>query len=362
MTPAQVQRKYAWPDILTQLIHGDDIGRSGAAWAMGEIMSGQTSPATLGAFLVGLATKGESVGELRSLADTMLTFAEQADISGPCVDIVGTGGDRAHTVNISTMAAVTIAACGIPVAKHGNRASSSSSGSADVLEALGVRLDLSQAAVAQTFRECGITFFFANVFHPSMRFAAPTRRELGVGTAFNVLGPLTNPARPKASAIGVASDRHAPLVAGVLADRGSSAVVFRGTNGLDELTTSAPNEIWWVCDGAIATTTCDLRDLGVPHSSIADLRGGEAAHNAEVAERVLSGRDDSIISDTVALNAAAGLLAFAGHPVADGPVAAEEFTTALKPYYEQARRALDEAKPAALLQQWAEVTQRLAGV
>lgn len=361
MTPAQGQAERTWPDILSQLVHNDDIGHAGAAWAMGEIMSGQTSPATLGAFLVGLATKGESVGELRGLADTMLTFAEQADISGPCVDIVGTGGDRAHTVNISTMAAVTIAACGIPVAKHGNRASSSSSGSADVLEALGVRLELSQNAVAQTFRECGITFFFANVFHPSMRFAAPTRRELGVGTAFNVLGPLTNPARPQASAIGVASARHAPLVAGVLADRGSSAVVFRGTNGLDELTTTASNEIWWVHDGAVATTTCDLRELGVPASSIADLRGGEAAHNAEVAERVLSGQDDSIISDTVALNAAAGLLAYAGYPVAAGPIAAGKFIAALKPFYEQARAALAEAKPAAVLRQWAEVTQRLVG-
>lgn len=303
--------EFFWPDLLASLVAGEDLSYEQTCWAMGQIMADQVEPATLGAFLVGLATKGESVPELKGLADTMLAHATPIDLPAGAIDIVGTGGDRAKTVNISTMASIVIAGSGLPVAKHGNRASSSASGSADVLEALGVDLGLELERVAQGYREVGICFLFANLFHPSMRFAAPTRRELGIGTAFNVLGPLTNPARPRACAIGVASARHAPLVAGVLAERGTSAMVFRGANGLDELTSTAVNQVWRVVDGAVHYEEFDARELGLPAAEIADLRGADAQFNADVARRVLSGEID-VIAQTVALNAAAAMVAASG--------------------------------------------------
>jgi len=239
----------------------------------------------------------------------MLAHATRFTVQGPAVDIVGTGGDRAHTVNVSTMAAVVIAGTGVRVVKHGNRAASSSSGSADVLEALGIRLDQSPERVGQLVEEVGITFCFAQVFHPSFRHSAVARKELGIPTAFNFLGPLTNPAQPSATAVGVADARMAPLMAGVLASRGTSALVFRGDDGLDELAATGTSTVWEVRDGSVSTRSLDAAaELGLQRITVEDLRGADAEFNAEVARRLLAG-EGGPVRETVLLNAAAALVA-----------------------------------------------------
>ena len=304
-----MSQKIQWPELISRLIAREDLTSEETSWAMDQVMSGETSPVVLAGFLTALATKGETPDELRGLADAMLSHALPIEVEGPVLDIVGTGGDRLHTVNISTMAALVIAAGGVPLVKHGNRASSSSSGSADCLEALGVNLNMSLDAVHRCFEDLGITFIFANVFHPSMKYAAQARRELGVRTAFNLLGPLTNPARPSSSVIGVASEQHAPIVAGVLAERGTSSLVFRGVNGMDELSAVAANEVWEICDGDVTFHEIDaVSDLGVAVASLDDLRGADAAYNADVARKVFGGKPGAV-RDAVALNAAAGFVA-----------------------------------------------------
>lgn len=338
-----------WPELISQLVAGEDLTAAETAWAMDQIMSGETAPAVLAGFLVGLATKGETVEELRGLADGMLEHAVPIDVPREVVDIVGTGGDRLHTVNISTMASLVIAATGVGVVKHGNRASSSSSGSADVLEALGVDLNLEIPRVEQNFRDLGITFCFANVFHPSMRHAAATRRELAVGTAFNLLGPLTNPARPRAGAIGVSSARTAPLVAGVLAQRGTQALVFRGQNGLDELSATVLNEVWEVRDGVVTPSTLDaVAELGLRPATIADLRGRDAAYNAGVARAFLAG-EPGPVREAVLLNAAAALVADGTLPGTSGAAALVE---RLRAGMEHAARSVDSGAAAGLLDRW----------
>lgn len=337
---------HTWPGLLADLIAHRDLSAEQTAWAMDQVMGGNASPVSLAAFLAALATKGETVAEVRGLADSMLAHANVIDVPRDTLDIVGTGGDRAHTVNISTMAALVIAGAGVRVVKHGNRASSSASGSADLIEALGVDLALAIPDVARALREVGITFLFANLFHPSMRFAAPTRRELGVGTAFNVLGPLTNPALPRSNAIGVASRHHAPIVAGVLAGRGSSALVFRGANGLDELTTTAINQVWTVTDGIVSYQELDATDLGLAPSSVDDLRGGDPARNAAVARRVLAG-ERGLITDAVLLNAAAGLVAHGTQGTREGTLA-ERIAAGL----DVARESLESGSAQAVLDRW----------
>ncbi len=297
-----------WPRLISQLVAGEDLSAADTAWAMGEVMAGETTPAQLAGFLVALRAKGETVAELEGLTAAMVERAVPLEVAGPTVDVVGTGGDRHHTVNISTMAAIVVAGAGHRVVKHGNRAASSASGSADVLEALGVALDLGPDRVAAMVDEVGITFCFAQVFHPAMRHAAVARRELGVPTAFNFLGPLTNPAQPRSAAVGVADERMAPLVAGVLARRGAHALVFRGAEGLDEMSTTAATRVWWVRDGDVAAEVVDAADLGLPRASLADLRGGDAAQNAAVVRRLLAG-ETGPVRDAVLLNAAAALVA-----------------------------------------------------
>jgi anthranilate phosphoribosyltransferase len=298
-----------WSDLLTALVARHDLTPEQTAWAMGEIMSGDASPARVAGFLVALRSKGETPEEFRALADTMLAHALRFDVPGRTVDIVGTGGDRAHTVNISTMASLVIAGAGLRVVKHGGRASSSTTGSADVLEALGIRLDLPVERVARLATEVGITFCFAQVFHPSMRHAAVARGELGIATAFNFLGPMTNPAQPDAAAIGVADARMAGLMAEVLAGRGTSALVFRGDDGLDELAPTGPSTLWEVRDGVVVEHRLDAAaDLGLAPLTVADLRGAEPAFNAGVVRAVLAG-ERVAARETVLLNAAAGLVA-----------------------------------------------------
>ena len=311
---------------------------------MNAIMSGEATPAQVAGFLVALRSKGETVDELVGLVEAMIANASPIEIAGQKLDIVGTGGDQQNTVNISTMAALIAAGAGARVVKHGNRAASSTSGSADVLEALGVRLDLPIPRVALNAEEAGITFCFAQVFHPSMRHAAVARRELGVPTAFNFLGPMTNPAHVQASAVGVANERMAPLVAGVLAKRGSRGLVFRGSDGLDELTTTGPSRVWEIRHGAVSEQMFDPRDLGIRQATLEELRGGDAAANAAVVRSVLAGGPGSA-RDAALLNAAAGLVAFDLDDV--GPFS-KRMAAALK----RAEESIESGAAAAVLDRW----------
>lgn len=338
----------SWPDLFTTLTARRDLSPEQTSWAMAEIMSGAASTPKVAAFLVGLKTKGESVAELTALADTMLAHAVRIEVPGRTLDIVGTGGDRSHTVNISTMSALVIAGAGITVVKHGNRAASSSSGSADVLEALGIRLDHPPARVAELATEVGITFCFAQVFHPSFRHTAAARTELGIGTAFNFLGPLTNPAQPRSGAIGVADARMAPLMAGVLAQRGSSALVFRGEDGLDEIAPTGPTRIWEVRDGGVTESVVDWQaELDVARIDLASLRGAKADYNADVARRLLAG-EAGAVRETVVLNTAAALVADGTLPGTAGGTLVERLAAGR----EHARQSLDSGAAADVLERW----------
>ena len=340
-----------WPDLLTELLAGRHLTTAQAAWAMNEVMTGEATPVQLAGFLVALRAKGETVEELRGLADVMLEHSLRIDVPGPSLDIVGTGGDRAHTVNISTMASVVVAATGIRVVKHGNRAASSSSGSADVLEALGVDLTLSPQRVAEVATEAGITFCFAMTFHPAMRHAAAARGGLGVGTAFNALGPLTNPARPTYAAVGVADARLAPLMAGVFAGRGTDAAVFRGDDGLDELTLGTTSHVWWVRGGTITERTLDPVDLGLERQPLEALRGADAVHNAEVARSLLAG-ERGAVRDAVVLNA--GLALALTQP--DRGAGDEGFLAQVREGMDRAEQAIDSGAAGRLLDTWAAAT------
>jgi anthranilate phosphoribosyltransferase len=297
--------------LLATLMAYRDLGADDTAWAMDEIMAGEATPAQLAAFAVLLRAKGETAEELSGLVRAMLGRAKRVRIQGRAVDLVGTGGDGAHTVNITTMAALVVAGSGRRLVKHGNRSASSLCGSADVLERLGVAIDLDAEGVARTVAEVGIGFCFAPVFHPGMRHAGPPRREIGVPTAFNVLGPLTNPARPAAAAIGCADLRMAPVMARVFADRGDTALVFRGNDGLDELTTITTSQVWLVSDGSVRPDVLDPSEFAGQPAEHDSLRGGDADFNAEVVRRVLGG-EAGPVRDAVLLNAAAAIAAFDG--------------------------------------------------
>ena len=270
-----------WPALIRALISGQPLSASQTAWAMNEIMDGAASPAQIAGFGVGLRAKGETAEEMSGLAAGMLAHATPISIPGPITDLVGSGADGAHTVNVSTMATIVAAAAGARMVKHGNRAASSACGAADVLEALGVVIDLPPAATEALFAEVGVAFLFAPLYHPALRHAGPVRRDLGVPTAFNYLGPLTNPARPTSLAVGVADPRMGPVLAGVLAGRGNSAIVFHG-EGIDELTTTGPSAVWVVADGTVWPAEFDPDSLGLPRASLDSLRGGDAARNAGV--------------------------------------------------------------------------------
>ena len=351
--PTSAGTAITWPTIFTALLAGQDMGTTQSAWAMDQIMRGEASPAQVAGFLMALRAKGETVDEMRGLADTMLAHATRITVSGTTLDIVGTGGDRAHTVNISTMAALVAAASGVRVVKHGNRASSSSSGSADVLEALGINLSLSPTDVEAVAAQAGITFCFAQQFHPSMRHAAVARRELGIGTAFNFLGPLTNPAQPTYAAVGVADARMAPLMAGVFAGRGKDAVVFRGDDGLDELTISTTSRVWWVRGGAVREFSLDPVWVGLERHSLDTLRGADAAYNAQVVRDVFAGAIGPV-RDAVVLNAGVALAL----TVPDTGESHVDFMAALQGGMERAVAAIDDGSATLLLQRWVAATTR----
>lgn len=318
-------------------------------------MSGEASDAQIAGFLVALRAKGITGEELYGIADTMLAHARRIDVPAPSLDIVGTGGDRAHTVNISTMAAITAAGAGVTVVKHGNRAASSSSGTADVLEALGVRLTLTPDHVVASAAAAGITFCFAQLFHPSMRFVAVPRRDLGIPTVFNVLGPLTNPAQPTHSAVGVADPAMAPLVADVFARRGKSAAVFRGDDGLDELTISTTSHLWWIAGGRALPHVVDPGRFGIERNPVESLRGGSPAQNAQVVREVLAGRPGPI-RDAVLLNAGVALALADQGEVPPEPATGERIDALLAAGIKRAAASLDSGAALDRLREWAAVT------
>lgn len=320
---------------------------------MEQILSGEATAAQIAAFGSLLRAKGESVVEIDALVDTMLTHATPFHSDQKAVvDVVGTGGDRSGSVNISTMAALVVAAAGVPVVKHGNRAASSRAGSADVVEALGIPLDLPAERVAEVLDETGITFCFAPVFHPAMRFAGPPRRELGVATTFNLLGPLANPARPTAMALGVAAAPVAPLMASVLASRDVSALVVRGDDGLDELTTTTTSQVWRVRGGVVEKHTLDPQDLGVAPVDAASLRGGDAAENADVVRRLVAG-EPGPVRDVVTLNAAAALVAhLEDGKRGDAEPSSGDLGETMRSAMAVASAALDDGSAERLLQRW----------
>ena len=335
-----------WPATLTRLAAREPLTTDEAAAVMRAIMAGEATPAQVGGFLMALRTKGETVDEIEGLARTMLEFATPVRSPGPVVDIVGTGGDRSGTFNISTVSAIVAAGAGVVVAKHGNRAASSHCGSADVLEALGVKIDLDVAGVERCLEEAGIAFVFAPVFHPAMAHAGPVRRELRVPTIFNFLGPLSNPARPFAQAVGVSDARMLPLMAEVLARRGVRAKLFRGQDGLDELTTTGISTVFDVRDGEVREGTLDPQAAGFPRVSVQDLRGGDAEEGARIARTVIGG-ETGPKRDVVLLNAGAALEVAGIVPsLAEGIAAAA--------------RSIDEGAAAAVLERWIAVSRAAA--
>ncbi|QHC21590.1 anthranilate phosphoribosyltransferase [Streptomyces sp. GS7] len=334
---------HSWPAVLNALLEGRDLGADDTAWVMDKIMRGQATDAQIAGFAVALRAKGETVAEITGLVRAMYAHASLIEVPGPSVDIVGTGGDGAKTVNISTMASIVVAGTGAKVVKHGSRAASSASGASDVLEKLGVNLDLSPQRVVEVAEEAGITFCFAAKFHPALRHVAAARGQLGIRTTFNVLGPLTNPARVRAQATGVADARMAPILAGVLAERGSSALVFRGDDGLDELTTTATSRVWIVRGGTVREEPFDPRDVGIELVPVEALRGADASYNADVARRLLDG-ETGPVRDAVLLNAAAALAAL---EPSDAPLA-ERIRTGLA----KAAEAIDSGAAKRVLERW----------
>jgi anthranilate phosphoribosyltransferase len=310
---ARMTQQNSWPILLGKLLEKGNLNRAEACWAMSQIMAGDASEAQMGAFMLALRSKGETVEELAGLVDVMLQHSVILDTGSDALDIVGTGGDLIGTVNISSMASIVAAAAGIPVMKHGSRSASGKTGSSEMLEVLGIRLDLSPERVADIFREVGITFFFAPVFHPAMRYVAPVRKQLGVPTTFNFLGPLANPAQPMATSLGVANRQIAPLMAAEMASRGRNALVFRGSDGLDELTTTGTSEIWLVQGGEVREFTLNPGDLGLENAQISQLLGGDPHYNAQVTRSLFAGDQSGnlgAIREVVALNAAGGIVAY----------------------------------------------------
>jgi anthranilate phosphoribosyltransferase len=338
-----------WPDLLGHLVRRVDQPAGTVGWAMQQILAGEATPAQLAAFVVALRSKGETVTELTGLVEVMLEFATPITVPQPAVDVVGSGGDRMNTVNVSTMAAIVAAAAGATVVKHGNRAASSACGAADVLEALGIVLDLTPQAQQQVIAEVGIGFLFAPHYHPALRHAGPIRAQLGIPTTFNFLGPMANPAQPRAQAVGVADPRMAELMAGVFAARGQQGLVVHGEDGLDELTTTTGSTLWVYADGQVRRTELDPTDLGLPRAQLADLVGGDPARNAQVARDVMAGKPGPV-RDIVLLNAAAAL-------VADAKPDADDLLAAFGRQLERARTAVDSGAAEAKLQAWVEGTQ-----
>ncbi len=339
-----------WTGLLGRLIARHDLTEADTAWATDQIMSGVATTVQMAGYLVALRAKGETPAEIAGMASALLAHAKRVRLTERAVDIVGTGGDQAGTVNISTMAAIVTAAAGVPVVKHGARAATSKAGAADVLEALGVAIDLSPDAVLACVTELGIAFCFAPLYHPGFRHASGTRRELGVPTAFNFLGPLINPAQPAGGLVGCANPIMAPVMAAVFAGRGGTVLVVRGDDGLDELTTTTTSTVWLADNGSVRIEQVDPARLGIRTATIEDLRGGDADVNAAVVRELVNGKPGPV-RDAVLLNAAGAVAAHRGlsddlhADLRDGLVAAAE--------------AIDSGAAARLLTRWADLTTEL---
>lgn len=334
-----------WPEVFRALMLGQDLEDHAAGWAMGEMMSGDASEGQVGAFLLALAAKGVTVPELRGLTDVMVRHARPVHVEGETLDIVGTGGDRLGTVNLSTMSSLVAAGCDVRIVKHGNRGASSTAGAADVIEALGVDLSMPRAKAEECAEAVGITFLFAQHYHPSMKHVAPVRKQLGVPTVFNFLGPLSNPAQVTAQALGCSSEVMVPLLAQVLADRGVRGFVFRGSDGRDKITTSGPSTVMEV-RGEVTAHELDPRELGIELTSVEALAGKDGAHNATLVRALLAG-EKGPIRDAVLLNAAAGLTA--ADPEADAPL-----MDRLAANMRRAAESLDSGAAADVLDRWIE--------
>jgi anthranilate phosphoribosyltransferase len=347
-----------WKSIFNKLTSREDLDIDQARWAMTQLISNEATPAQVGGFLLAIRTKGESVEELSGFVDVLLEHAVKPPLSPDAIDIVGTGGDQLGTVNISSMAAILASAAGYPVLKHGSRSASGKTGSSEMLEALGVNLELSPEKLAEVFEKVGISFFFAPLFHPALKNVGPIRKELGVPTTFNYLGPLANPVQPVATALGVANASVAPLMAAEMASRGRSALVFRGSDGLDELTTTGPSTVWVVSGGKVTESTFDPESLGIKKAQVSDLIGGDATENAAIARVILSpvldltGEQYSI-RDIVALNAAAGIAAYELSKSTSG----FDLNSELKKAFDLCRETIANGKALAKLEAWVSATQ-----
>lgn len=347
-----MSKDFSWPVNLAVLEEGRDLSAEQAHWAMREILENRATTEEIKSFLLALKAKGESALEVSALVDEMYRHSAPISISERAVDTVGTGGDVAHTINISTTSAMIAAAAGARVVKHGNRAATSLSGAADLLEALGVAINLDGPKVEQSVRELGIGFCFAPMFHPAMRFAGPARKELGVPTVFNILGPLANPAKPQAAAIGVASDRMHSVTAEVLAARGVDGFVFRGDDGLDEITLTTSTTLISIGGGKMKKSTIDSKDFGIAHAPLSALRGGDAQENARITTAIFAG-EHGAYRDAVVLNAGAAIAAFRGEQERT-PI--DRITDGVN----AAILAIDTGMATHLLARWVALTQKLA--
>jgi anthranilate phosphoribosyltransferase len=347
--------KLNWVNILEKLENNLSLTRLEANWVMAEMMSGEAKKETVVDLLLKLRAKGESEQEIAGFVDVMLEKSVKIPVSQDAIDIVGTGGDQLGTVNISTMAAIVIAASGYPVLKHGSRSASGKTGSSEMLEALGVKLDLSPEQLAEVFNEIGITFFFAPLFHPALKHVAPIRKEMGVPTTFNFLGPLANPVQPIATALGVAKSEILPLIAGEMAQRGRSAIIFRGADGLDELTTTSNSYVNLVKNGTITSLDFNPASLGFQKAQVSDLVGADAQFNAQVARELFAGQIElgSPIGEIVALNAAVGISAYELAKTA----ADFSFLDSMQKNYQIAQEAIASGKALAKVQSWINLSQ-----
>ena len=341
----------AWDLIFKSLSSAEDLSSDQITWAMSQILEGQASNDQIKQFLLGLKAKGESAAEVQALVSQMYSYCTPINITERAVDTVGTGGDGANTINISTTAAIITNAAGARVVKHGNRAASSKSGAADLLEALGIKIDLTGGEVEQTVHKIGIGFCFAPIFHSSMKHAASARKELGTPTIFNILGPLANPAKAVACAIGVARAELLPLISQVLLEQGKEGFVFRGDDGLDEVSISTTTQVIQIHDGKLTSSEFNPSDLGITSSSISDLAGGDAKYNAQMTMKIFAGLKGPM-RDAVTLNAAFAIAAFKAD--FDLPL-----QTQIANAYVLANKAIDSGAALSVVKKWAELTNEI---
>ena len=342
-----------WTALLSDLLEGRSLTVAEASRAMTDIMNGDVSDARLAAFLVALRAKGESVDEVVGFRDAILSAALPLDVSTDAVDIVGSGADPIGVINVSSIAAMVVSAAGVPVIKHGNRAASSKSGANDVLTALGINISVEPDRVARVFAEIGVTYINAMVFHPGFRNAGPVRQELAIPTIFNVLGPLCNPARPEANALGMANPARIPLAVGLFQQRGATALVYRGEDGIDKITTTGHSKVFEVSRGSVTEHDFDPREVGFTYSSIDDIRGGSPEQNAALARTVLAGERNAA-RDIIVLNSAAAIVA---HRLSRNPAERDRsFVQRMAEAVETSIQSIDSGAAQAKLAAWVAAT------